>query len=415
MAPPSTPRTPTGSGPRGFRVLEGGAIASPSAAHPPELPDAKIRLLEDNDADVDAEGTDTAPSAPGSADVSPAAARILDRLAEPRTFKRSAEPPPPETLYQFWNGLIARNFPNRIPTLAEQKEFYVKHVINSPLRWLWIVLAISTVAVFILILFGGEVFPFFVRAANTIRDLGALGMVCMALVIMISALPPMIGYGTLNYVSGFIFGIWGIIPSYCGALSGAILCWILTRIVLGNDYGESIKRAYPQWGLMERAIHKRGLRLLILIRLAPYPYSIMNVILATMKSIPMLSYVFSTAIALPKLIVHVYLGSTVKDLADIGATTPGKVVVLVLFGGIGLAMFLYLGYVVGREMNEFGVEESLEEAVDVDGDAEGAGASFADRAEPVWPAVEGPGRSHEDGRETIFIMLDEDVEDVASW
>lgn len=205
--------------------------------------------------------------------------------------------------------------------------------------------------------------------ANSIRELGNLGMFLMGLLIAVSSIPPMIGYGTLNYVSGFIFGLWGFIPSYVGGVSGATMTWLLTRIVLGNDYSETVKKAYPQWGVMERALQKRGLRLLILIRLAPYPYSIMNVLLSTMKSIPLWKFVLATAAALPKLFIHVYLGSTVHDLAELHETTPGKFAMLIIFGTMGLALFLYLGYVVGREMNQHGAEEPVDGVRDDEGDS----------------------------------------------
>lgn len=293
-----------------------------------------------------------------------------DFLGAPRTFKRVQPPPTARTLYEFWTDLLANHRPDRLPTVAEIGAFTKHHILESPFKWLWASLAIGFVAMILFVAFAGQLFPFFVKTADSIRDLGVLGMICMAAIIMLASLPPMIGYGTLNYVSGFIFGLGGFIPSYLGALSGAALCWVITRLVLGDNYGETVKKTYPQWGVMERAIQQRGTRLLVLIRLAPYPYSIMNVLLASMRSIPLSSYLLTTAVALPKLIIHVYLGSTVHDLADITKTSsPAKFLALIFFGGLGILLFVYLGYIVGREMQEYGSEPTAGVARDGDGDS----------------------------------------------
>lgn len=63
-----------------------------------------------------------------------------------------------------------------------------------------------------------------------------------------------------------------------------------------------------------RAIEKRP-KLLFLIRLAPYPYNLMNTLLASSPTLTFKTYVTCTALALPKLLVHCGLGTSIKNFA----------------------------------------------------------------------------------------------------
>ena len=60
--------------------------------------------------------------------------------------------------------------------------------------------------------------------------------------------------------------------------------------------------------------------LLLLIRIAPYPYNLLNVILASAPSLTLRTYTACTALSLCKLVVHTWLGSGIHDLSE--AQTP---------------------------------------------------------------------------------------------
>ncbi len=55
--------------------------------------------------------------------------------------------------------------------------------------------------------------------------------------------------------------------------------------------------------------------LLLLIRIAPYPYNLLNVILASSPALTLKTYTSCTAISLCKLILHTWIGAGIHDLS----------------------------------------------------------------------------------------------------
>ncbi len=71
-----------------------------------------------------------------------------------------------------------------------------------------------------------------------------------------------------------------------------------------------------------RAIEKQP-KLLFLVRLAPYPYNLMNTLLASSPTLTMRTYVTCTALALPKLLIHTGLGTSIKNFAAYNGAAEG--------------------------------------------------------------------------------------------
>ena len=110
-----------------------------------------------------------------------------------------------------------------------------------------------------------------------------------------------------------------------------------------------------------RAIEKRP-RLLLLIRVAPYPYNLMNVLLASSHSLTFSTYFTCTALSLVKVVIHTSVGSSIHSFAGYHGTTEEE-------GGLGrlwtvtgiilcVAILVYLSIVARRA-----VEEELEEDI----------------------------------------------------
>lgn len=62
---------------------------------------------------------------------------------------------------------------------------------------------------------------------------------------------------------------------------------------------------------------------MILIRLAPYPFNVMNALLSA-THIPLSTFSLATALSLTKLALHVYIGSTLSSLAPVATTPEGE-------------------------------------------------------------------------------------------
>ncbi|KAJ1557700.1 Tlg2-vesicle protein, partial [Cladochytrium tenue] len=189
---------------------------------------------------------------------------------------------------------------------------------------------------------------------SKIRSLGAVGHLILTALVFLSSFPFLVGYGTLLVLSGFIFGFpSGIIPAYTGAVLGAVACFFIFRRWLGAYYRRLILKHYPQFKAVEAAIETGGLKLMILIRLAPYPYGIMNLLLAT-TGMPAWRYITATAIGETKNLFHVYVGSTLRSLADLSAAPSSAVEIAAIVVGLvaAAAGFAYLTLLVRRAIRD---------------------------------------------------------------
>ena len=121
-------------------------------------------------------------------------------------------------------------------------------------------------------------------------------------------------YSTLIVLSGYTFGAWtGAVISYWAALTGALVVFVLSRYLFRGlitrwlSNATSVKRVV-------RAIEKRP-QLLFLIRLAPYPYNVMNCLLGASPTLTLRTYLVCTALSLFKVIIHTTLGSSIHSFA----------------------------------------------------------------------------------------------------
>ncbi|KAG0025367.1 hypothetical protein BGZ82_010064 [Podila clonocystis] len=112
-----------------------------------------------------------------------------------------------------------------------------------------------------------------------------------------------------------------------------------------------------------RTVEKRGFKLLFLIRLAPYPYNVLNLALS-LTHIPITTFAAATALSLLKLSLHVYIGSTLSTLTTPpptdGENTPDPnagskpLRIFVLVAGIilGVIVGAYIGLLAKREIDQ---------------------------------------------------------------
>lgn len=63
--------------------------------------------------------------------------------------------------------------------------------------------------------------------------------------------------------------------------------------------------------------------LLLLIRVAPYPYNLLNVILASSPCLSLRTYTACTALSLCKLVLHTWIGAGLHDLSELHGAGAG--------------------------------------------------------------------------------------------
>ncbi|KAJ7086726.1 hypothetical protein C8R44DRAFT_893520 [Mycena epipterygia] len=208
-----------------------------------------------------------------------------------------------------------------------------------------------------------QVFTFLDDLAVWLRTDEQFGYAVLFVLIFLTTFPPVPMYSTLIILSGYTFGPWaGAVLSYFAALSGALTVFLLSRTLLREritrwlDSACTIKRVV-------RAVEKRP-KLLFLVRLAPYPYNVMNCLLAASPTLTLRTYTVCTAASLFKVIVHTSLGASIHSFKDYhapaadGATADAggadAVARMWTIGGVVLciAIFVYLSVVARRAVDE---------------------------------------------------------------
>lgn len=213
-----------------------------------------------------------------------------------------------------------------------------------------------------------EVFTGLDQLSLYLQSLGNQGYAILFCLIFITTIPPFPLYSTLTILSGYTFGPWiGAVISYTAALSGAVIVFLLSRHYLRDPMSRFLAHTVSLKRVV-RAIEKRP-KLLLLIRVAPYPYNLMNVLLASSHTLTFKTYFTCTALSLFKVIIHTSVGSGIHSFAGYHAVVPeglegeeghseesenGGLAKAWTITGIILciAIFVYLSYVARRAVDD---------------------------------------------------------------
>ncbi|KAJ3729027.1 hypothetical protein DFJ43DRAFT_1000991 [Lentinula guzmanii] len=229
--------------------------------------------------------------------------------------------------------------------------------------WLPIILYAMTSFVFLIAIafYKAELFSALDELSRWLQADTTYGQAVLFFLIFLTTFPPIPLYSTLIILSGYTFGPWtGAVISYFAALSGALVVFLLSRTLLR----ESISRWLSSTCTLKRvvrAIEKRP-KLLFLIRLAPYPYNVMNCLLAASPTLTLRTYTLCTALSLFKVIIHSSLGASIHSFKDYHmvlshekeeshADTMARM--WTIFGiALCVAIFVYLSYVARKAVDE---------------------------------------------------------------
>ncbi|KZW03879.1 hypothetical protein EXIGLDRAFT_599836 [Exidia glandulosa HHB12029] len=202
------------------------------------------------------------------------------------------------------------------------------------------------------------------------------GYAVLFLLIFITTIPPFPLYSTFMTLSGYCFGaMTGAVISYTASLTGAVVVFLLSRAYCSEWIGTMFERA-PSMKRVIRAIEKRP-NILFLIRLAPYPFNVMNVLLAASPTLTLRTYTTCTALSLLKVIVHTSLGASIHSFSHTvapadGVTDPTEPedshdVMSKVWTGIGIALcvgvFIYITIVARRAVDGELEDDCSEERV----------------------------------------------------
>ncbi|OMJ11490.1 Golgi apparatus membrane protein tvp38 [Smittium culicis] len=194
------------------------------------------------------------------------------------------------------------------------------------------------------------------------------GYVVVSMFAFICSIPPVIGYGITTLFSGFVFGFpLGFLPVFFGSLLGASFVFILGRS-MELSYIKNAISSQRHLYAFTKLIENRGVKFLVLFRLAPYPFNVTNLFLSTTK-VSFYTFFVATALALPRLLIHIYVGSQALSIAELigyksnstetdkNSSPQNKVSFVKIFpvvftSSLAIIVFIYTFYLVKKELKK---------------------------------------------------------------
>ncbi|KAF7301353.1 hypothetical protein MIND_00700500 [Mycena indigotica] len=211
-------------------------------------------------------------------------------------------------------------FAQLIPFLKALPRRILKWYISMPryaktILWLWILFEIFLVTVIALI-GPSRVAQFLYDNAEKLAQ-SQFGWLIIGLLIACISFPPLAGHTTLTGLCGYAWGVpTGFYIAAPASLIGAAFAFTTLRLSFRKRL-HNFSKTNEKWQALESVISAKGLSLIILIRMSPFPpwvYS--NVLFASIGSVALWQFVVATLFVFPKLFLHVYIGSLLAALSD---------------------------------------------------------------------------------------------------
>ncbi|KAF2970911.1 hypothetical protein GQX73_g2700 [Xylaria multiplex] len=195
------------------------------------------------------------------------------------------------------------------------------------------------------------------------------GWVLLFLLSSLAAFPPLIGYSTTITIAGFIFGFprgWFIVAG--ATVLGSTASFIASRTVL-SSYVQRLVGEDRRFVALGQVLRHDGLLVLTAIRFCPLPFSLSNGFLATIPSISPGSFALATTLSTPKLLIHVFIGDRLAQLAESDDMPLGTRIINYLSILFGLVIGIAVGWFVYQRTMRRAKELALEEAAATDGNS----------------------------------------------
>ena len=108
---------------------------------------------------------------------------------------------------------------------------------------------------------------------------------------------------------------WPIVAS--ATIIGSTCSFIVSRTLLSNFVNRLVAND-KRYEALSLVLKHDGLKLLVMIRLCPLPYSISNGAISTFPTVQPLMFAAATAAATPKLLIAIFIGSRLAVIAKSG-------------------------------------------------------------------------------------------------
>ncbi|KAI9794484.1 MAG: Tlg2-vesicle protein [Candelina submexicana] len=179
-----------------------------------------------------------------------------------------------------------------------------------------IALVVALVLTILFLIFNEAIFAWLVPVAEKWKKVRG-GWTILWLMTFLTAFPPVIGYSTCVTIAGFVYGFKGWFIAATATVIGSLCSFLASRTILSRCVQRLVAED-RRFSALSLTIKHDGLKLLVLIRLCPLPYSISNGAMSTLPTVSPLSYALATAIITPKLLIHIFIGTRLAALAKSG-------------------------------------------------------------------------------------------------
>lgn len=232
----------------------------------------------------------------------------------------------------------------------------IKTVAKSPHRWGKILIKLSVIAIVIALIaiFGkwlGEQLPIFEAWIQSLGWWGPAVFVAVFIVLSLVQVPESL----LAIAGGVAFGLWYgfgwvILANVCGAAVG--FWWY--RLLLRNRVHLMLKK-HPKIQAVESAVSSKGFKLMVLLRLGPFNYSILNAILGA-SEVRFVPFMIALVGAFPGNFATVYFGNVAKHIAQKRAGTDNlsttHEIILVAGFVVTIIVFLFITHVARHALKQ---------------------------------------------------------------
>ena len=155
-----------------------------------------------------------------------------------------------------------------------------------------------------------------VETSNDLESKTSTQFVLLILIFMV-AFPPLIGYSFLSTCCGLIYGVsfHGWIILAIGSVCGSVASFAVFKNIL-HSRAEKLIHANRRFEAFASILQENNSYLILaLFRLCPFPYSLTNGAVAGIYGISLRNFAIANVITTPKLLVYLFIGSRIKNLA----------------------------------------------------------------------------------------------------
>ena len=244
----------------------------------------------------------------------------------------------------------------------------VQTVLKDPRKWRRIILYTLGVGVLIgaVAVFGKWIGAHMPAFEAWIHDLGFWGpVVFIAIFILLTLFQ--LPESLLAIAAGVCFGLWkGFLVLMLANVLGAAAGFWLYRLLLRNRV-KTILEKHPKLKAVEEAVSGQGFRLMVLLRLGPFNYTMLNAILGA-SEVRFRAFMFAIVGAFPGNFATVYFGYVAKHIAMKRAhadnlSTTHEIIAIVGFV-VTIVVCLFVGHVARHALKRAEEERKRAESDD---------------------------------------------------